>query len=107
MRHSYPRPFESVWIRQFHRRHPGPDGELGPDGRPVAGGLPSPLLFLGWLAARTTRLRLGTSVVTLPLESPVRVAEDAAVLDAISGGRVGSASRTAAAGPDWPSCTAA
>lgn len=75
---------EGVWVRQFHLRRPGPVGEPGA----VVGGLPSPLVFLGWLAARTNRLRLGTGVVTLPLENPLRVAEDAAVLDAISGGRV-------------------
>jgi alkanesulfonate monooxygenase SsuD/methylene tetrahydromethanopterin reductase-like flavin-dependent oxidoreductase (luciferase family) len=63
---------EGVWVRQFHLRP----------------GLPSPLVFLSWLAARTTRLRLGTGVVTLPLENPVRVAEDAAVLDALSDGRL-------------------
>src|SRR3984957_8520829 len=39
-------------------------------------------------AERPHRTRLGTAVVTLPLEDPVRVAEDAAVLDALSGGRV-------------------
>jgi alkanesulfonate monooxygenase SsuD/methylene tetrahydromethanopterin reductase-like flavin-dependent oxidoreductase (luciferase family) len=63
---------EGVWVRQFHLRP----------------GLASPFVFLSWLAARTTRLRLGTGVVTLPLENPVRVAEDAAVLDALSGGRL-------------------
>lgn len=67
---------EGLWVRQFHLRRP----ERG-------GGLPSPFVFLAWLAARTRRLRLGTAAVTLPLESPLRVAEDAAVLDALSGGR--------------------
>ena len=62
---------------------PGARRSAGP-----AGGLPSPFVFLGWLAARTSRLRLGTAAVTLPLESPLRLAEDAAVLDALSGGRV-------------------
>ncbi len=73
---------EGLWVRQFHLRRPGPGAQ------PAAGGLPSPFVFLAWLAARTSRLRLGTAAVTLPLESPLRVAEDAAVLDALSGGRV-------------------
>ena len=67
---------EGLWVRQFHLRRPEPGG-----------GLPSPFVFLAWLAARTERLRLGTAAITLPLESPLRVAEDAAVLDALSGGR--------------------
>jgi putative FMN-dependent luciferase-like monooxygenase len=52
------------------------------------GGLPSPLVFLAHVAARTSRIRLGTGVITLPLEDPVRVAEDAVVADLLSGGRV-------------------
>jgi alkanesulfonate monooxygenase SsuD/methylene tetrahydromethanopterin reductase-like flavin-dependent oxidoreductase (luciferase family) len=74
---------DGLWVRQFHLRRPGPGSHAAP-----GGGLPSPMVFLAWLAARTTRLRLGTAAVTLPLESPLRVAEDAAVLDALSGGRV-------------------
>jgi putative FMN-dependent luciferase-like monooxygenase len=45
-------------------------------------------VFLAQVAARTTRIRLGTGIVTLPMELPIRVAEDAAVLDLISGGRL-------------------
>ncbi len=52
------------------------------------GGLPAPLPFLAHAAARTSRVRLTTGVVTLALESPLRVAEDAVVLDALSGGRL-------------------
>ncbi|MDF2507288.1 MAG: putative FMN-dependent luciferase-like monooxygenase [Microbacterium sp.] len=70
---------ESAWVRQFHLARPAA-GRLG--------GLPSPFVFLGALAARTTNLRLGTAAITLPLEQELRVAEDAAVLDAVSGGRV-------------------
>lgn len=54
----------------------------------VEGGLPAPLVFLAHVAARTSTLRLATGIITLPLEDPIRVAEDAAVLDALSGGRV-------------------
>ena len=52
------------------------------------GGLPSPLVFLAHVAAVTRGIRLGTGVITLPLEDPVRVAEDAVVADLLSGGRV-------------------
>lgn len=40
------------------------------------------------VAERTSTLRLGTAVVAAPLEDPRRLAEDAAVLDELSGGRV-------------------
>jgi alkanesulfonate monooxygenase SsuD/methylene tetrahydromethanopterin reductase-like flavin-dependent oxidoreductase (luciferase family) len=49
---------------------------------------PSPLTFLTAVAARTARVRVGTYVLLLPFHNPVRVAEDIAVLDNISNGRV-------------------
>lgn len=52
------------------------------------GGLPSPAVLLASVAALTSRIRLGFGVITLPLEHPLRVAEDLAVLDEISGHRV-------------------
>ncbi len=52
------------------------------------GGLPSPLVFLANVAAQTSRIRLGTGVITLSIEDPVRVAEDATVADLLSGGRL-------------------
>ena len=67
--------FDSAWIAQHHFH----EGE---------GGLPAPFVFLAQAAAQTSRIRLGTGIVTLPLELPVRVAEDAAVIDLISGGRL-------------------
>jgi len=67
--------FDTAWVAQHH---------FDED----EGGLPSPFVLLTHVAARTTRIRLGTGVVTLPLEEPVRVAEDAAVFDLISGGRL-------------------
>jgi alkanesulfonate monooxygenase SsuD/methylene tetrahydromethanopterin reductase-like flavin-dependent oxidoreductase (luciferase family) len=43
--------------------------------------------FLGAVAARTKRIRIGTAVVVLPLHNPILVAEETAMLDVISGGR--------------------
>ena len=67
--------FESVWPVEHHF---------------VSGAsvMPSPMLLLAAIAARTQRLRLGTAIVQLPLNHPLRVAEDMATLDVISGGRV-------------------
>ncbi len=49
---------------------------------------PSPNLLLAVLAARTQRLRLGNMVTVLPYHHPLRVAEEARMLDALSGGRL-------------------
>jgi len=67
--------FDSAWIAQHHFH----EGE---------GGLPAPFVFLSHVAAHTSRIRLGTGIVTLPLELPIRVAEDAAVTDLMSGRRL-------------------
>ncbi len=48
----------------------------------------SPLLVATAVAARTTALRVGTAVALLPFHDPRRLAEDAAILDVISGGRL-------------------
>jgi putative FMN-dependent luciferase-like monooxygenase len=45
-------------------------------------------VFLAYAAAATSQIRLGTGIITLPLENAIRVAEDAAVLDLLSGGRL-------------------
>jgi putative FMN-dependent luciferase-like monooxygenase len=65
---------DSAWIAQHHFHE-------------AEGGLPAPFAFLGYVAAQTSRIRLGTGIVTLPMENPVRVAEDAAVLDLMANGR--------------------
>jgi len=52
------------------------------------GFLPSPLIVAAAVAARTQTLRVGTSVILLPLHHPVRVAEDVITLDLVSKGRV-------------------
>ena len=67
--------FDTAWVAQHHFHED-------------EGGLPAPFVFLAQVAARTARIRLGTGIVTLPLELPIRVAEDAAVLDLMCGGRL-------------------
>lgn len=52
------------------------------------GHCPAPLVVAGAIAARTRRLRLGTAIVLLALYHPVRLAEDAAVVDLVSNGRL-------------------
>lgn len=67
--------YHSVWLAQHH---------FGAE----RGIVPSPLVLLAAIAARTDRIRLGTAVLTMALEDPIRAAEDAALVDLISGGRV-------------------
>jgi len=52
------------------------------------GYLPSPLVLAAAIAGRTRRLRLELAALILPLHDPLRVAEDVAVLDLVSGGRI-------------------
>ncbi|KQN55539.1 putative FMN-dependent luciferase-like monooxygenase (plasmid) [Erwinia sp. E602] len=67
--------FDTAWVAQHHFHE-------------AEGGLPSPLLFLASVAAQTSRIRLGTAIITLPMENALRVAEDAAVLDLLSDHRL-------------------
>jgi alkanesulfonate monooxygenase SsuD/methylene tetrahydromethanopterin reductase-like flavin-dependent oxidoreductase (luciferase family) len=50
--------------------------------------MPDVFTYLGYLAARTSTIRLGTAVVTVPLYDPIRVVENTAFVDILSGGRM-------------------
>ena len=67
----------------------GFDGVFVP-GRHARGGalLPSPLPFLAAISTVTSRIRLGTYVIVLPYYDPRKVAEEVAMLDLLSGGRI-------------------
>ena len=67
--------YDSGWVIQRHFRQGNEH-------------VSSPLTFLAAVAERTSRIRLGTGVVVLPLEDPLRVAEEAATLAHLSQGRL-------------------
>ena len=66
---------DAAWLAEFH---------FVPD-RSV---LSSPITVATAIAARTRRLRIGFAVYVLPLNHPLRIAEEIATLDQVSGGRV-------------------
>jgi alkanesulfonate monooxygenase SsuD/methylene tetrahydromethanopterin reductase-like flavin-dependent oxidoreductase (luciferase family) len=68
------RGFDTV---QFSEHHGSPDGYI-----------PSPIVLASAIAARTKRLKIRFGVVLLPLHDPIRLAEDLAVLDIVSNGRL-------------------
>ena len=67
--------YDTAWVAEHHFSN-------------QYGIMPDVFAYLGYLAARTSRIRLGTAVVTLPLFEPVRVVENMAFIDILSGGRI-------------------
>ncbi|MDB5108154.1 MAG: hypothetical protein JWM69_1095 [Candidatus Binatus sp.] len=67
--------FDTVWLAEVHFA-------------PRFSVMPTPLILLAAIAERTTRLRLGMAVNLMPLHHPMRLAEEVATLDVLSGGRV-------------------
>src|SRR5262245_15775344 len=67
--------FDTVWLGELHFSR-------------AFSILADPLLVLAAAAQRTTRIRLGTAVTLLPLHNPVKIAEQAAVTDILSNGRL-------------------
>lgn len=86
--------FDSVWTIE-HTVVPGGYQSTYPyssTGRMPGGEsdfvLPDPLIWLAYVAAATTRIKLGTAVMILPQHNPVITAKQVATLDHLSGGRV-------------------
>jgi probable F420-dependent oxidoreductase len=74
--------FDSVWAHDHVFNVGHVLDRIG--GRPYY----EPLTLLNFVAARTTRVRLGTSVLVLPYHNPIRLAKTVATLDVLSEGRV-------------------
>jgi alkanesulfonate monooxygenase SsuD/methylene tetrahydromethanopterin reductase-like flavin-dependent oxidoreductase (luciferase family) len=64
--------FDSAWVRHRHLQY----------------GISSPVAVLAAASQRTTRIHLGTAVIPLGWENPLRLAEDLATVDLLSGGRL-------------------
>src|ERR1700729_3930996 len=64
--------FDSAWVRDRHLQY----------------GTPSPVAVLAAASQRTRRIELGTAVIPLGWENPLRLAEDLATVDILSGGRL-------------------
>lgn len=85
---------EKIWVSDHlilppitkGSRHPThPQGQMPETWKPR---YYQPFSVLGFLAARTTRVRLGTSVLILPMRNPIEIAAQVTELDQLSGGRV-------------------
>ncbi|MFJ4920717.1 LLM class flavin-dependent oxidoreductase [Streptomyces sp. NPDC088725] len=64
--------FDSAWVRHRHLQY----------------GISSPVAVLAAASQRTSRIQLGTAVIPLGWENPLRLAEDLATVDILSGGRL-------------------
>jgi alkanesulfonate monooxygenase SsuD/methylene tetrahydromethanopterin reductase-like flavin-dependent oxidoreductase (luciferase family) len=64
--------FDSAWVRHRHLQY----------------GISSPVAVLAAASQRTSRIHLGTAVIPLGWENPLRLAEDLATVDILSGGRL-------------------
>ena len=84
--------FESLWTVEhvvvpegYGSQYPySRSGRMpGPEESPI----PDPLIWLSWVAARTSTIRLATGILILPQRNPIVLAKEVATLDVLSGGR--------------------
>ena len=66
--------YDTIWLTEHHFD----DGGWSPSLLPLAAGI----------TTRTSRIRIGTFILILPFQNPLRVAEDAATVDILSNGRL-------------------
>ena len=66
--------FRNIWLAEHHFS--------------TYGYLSRPVQLATFIAAKTTRLRVGTAVIVVPLHHPLVIAEEIATLDLLAGGRV-------------------
>ena len=66
--------FDAIWIAEHHFSN-------------KYGIMPDPFSYLGYLAAKTSRIKLGSAVMVVPLHHPLRIVENAAFIDILSQGR--------------------
>jgi len=66
--------FESVWLPEHHFA--------------IYGMLGNPMIFAASIAERTRTMKIGTAIMVVPFQHPLRGAEDAAMVDALSHGRL-------------------
>ncbi len=85
--------FESVWTvehvlvpKDYESEYPYARSGRMPGS--VDAPIPDPLIWLTWVAAQTTRIRLATGILILPQRNPAITAKEVATLDRLSGGRV-------------------
>ena len=83
--------FDSAWVRDRHLQY----------------GISSPVAMLAAASQRTSRIELGTAVIPLGWENPLRLAEDLATVDILSGGQAQPRLQRGAAAITGTRCAAA
>ena len=66
--------FDSIWLPEHHFA--------------IYGMLGNPMTLAAAISQRTTRMKIGTAIMVMPFQHPLRLAEDVALVDNLSGGRV-------------------